>query len=84
MFQNKAHIGSSGSGMVGFDRGLKPEKVLGATDASGKLYYLLKWEGSNRCDLVHHEECHEKCPKLILKFLEDKLTWKASEPIHEG
>merc|ERR1712048_1013259 len=40
-------------GPTGFNRGLKPEKIMGATDATGKLYYLIKWEHSDRCDLAN-------------------------------
>ncbi|XP_014676952.1 PREDICTED: uncharacterized protein LOC106816831 [Priapulus caudatus] len=32
----------------GFAQGLRPERIIGATESSGELMFLMKWEGSNK------------------------------------
>lgn len=64
----------------GFERGLKPERIIGATDTSGELMFLMKWEGTDEADLVRSVDARSKCPQLIIEFYEKHLTWNnASE-----
>lgn len=58
-----------------FDSGLDPEKIIGATDISGQLAFLVQWKNSNKAMLIPSKLARQKCPQLVIDFYEERLAW---------
>ena len=43
---------------------MKPDKIIGATNEPGELFFLIKWQGSEEADLVAAKEANVKIPQV--------------------
>ncbi|XP_019876570.1 chromobox protein homolog 1-like [Aethina tumida] len=60
-------------------RWYEPEKIVGATNCSGKLMFVMKWVGKDEVDLVDSKEANEKCPHVVIKFYEERVRWRENK-----
>jgi len=54
---------------------MEPEKIIGATEYSGELMFLIKWKGMNKADLISAKIAKIACPQTVISYFEDRLTW---------
>ncbi|XP_003242161.1 chromobox protein homolog 1-like [Acyrthosiphon pisum] len=57
---------------------MTPEKILGATDESGQLMFLLKWKELEEAELIPAKEANLLCPRIVLDFYESRITWHSN------
>lgn len=56
----------------GFDRELELDEIVGATDYTGELMFLVRWKDCNELDLIPAIEVNEKSPQDVIKFYEKR------------
>merc|ERR1711970_1653396 len=59
----------------GFARGLQAEKIIGIRKEPEKMFFLIKWKGSDETDFVNAKEAKLKIPQIVIEFYEEKLNW---------
>uniref|UniRef100_A0A1B6DV90 Chromo domain-containing protein n=1 Tax=Clastoptera arizonana TaxID=38151 RepID=A0A1B6DV90_9HEMI len=67
------------NGHTGFEKGLEPEVILGATFHNSKLMFLMKWKGIQDYDLVCFKEARRVCPQIVIQFFEERLFFPKDE-----
>eukprot|EP00092_Neocalanus_flemingeri_P041352 GFUD01045026.1.p1 GENE.GFUD01045026.1~~GFUD01045026.1.p1 ORF type:complete len:169 (-),score=42.37 GFUD01045026.1:140-646(-) len=64
----------------GFSRGLTAEKIIGVRKEPEKMFFLIKWKGSEDTDFVNAKEVKLKIPQVVIEFYEEKLNWFKEDP----
>ncbi|KAE9525614.1 hypothetical protein AGLY_014141 [Aphis glycines] len=59
-----------------------PDKILGATDSSGKLMFLLKWKDTEEADLILADEANLMFPQIVIKYYQERLQWISRENLN--
>ncbi|KAL7736831.1 hypothetical protein ACLKA6_015671 [Drosophila palustris] len=73
--QQTGATGAENNKKFGFDRGVEALKIIGATNTSGKLMFLMTFKNSNKRELVPAKLANVMCPQLVIKFYEERLSW---------
>ncbi|XP_077286369.1 uncharacterized protein LOC143911370 [Arctopsyche grandis] len=60
----------------GFDRGLEPEKIVGTTNVTGELMFLIKWINCDELDLLSSKIVNQRVPGFVINYYENKLGWQ--------
>jgi len=68
----------------GFERGLEPDRIIGATERAGELMFLIKWQGCDEADIVPSKIANVRCPQVVIKFYEERLTWHSGDNEEDG
>ena len=56
----------------GFDRNLEIDRIVGSTDCTGSLLFLIKWMDCDEFDLLPATEVNTKSPLSVIQFYEQK------------
>lgn len=56
----------------GYERELEIDRIVGATDCTGDLMFLLKWKDCEEMDIIPASEVNLKNPEIVISFYEKK------------
>lgn len=63
----------------GFDRGEQVVRVLGASDVTGQLMFLVKFDENDSAEMIPSNICNVKCPQEVIQFYEERLVWHSDK-----
>lgn len=61
----------------GFERGHELNRIVGATDCTNALMFLVQWDNCEELDLLLASEVNEKSPQAVIAFYEQRTAINA-------
>lgn len=69
----------------GFDKGFTAQEIIGATEDSGQVLFLIKWkEEMQDYELIPSRIVNVRIPQMVIAFYEARLTWSSGAIGEEG
>ncbi|KAH8359239.1 hypothetical protein KR093_005295 [Drosophila rubida] len=62
----------------GYDRGLELAEIMGATDVTGEIKYLVRWKYCDEFDLVASALVSEKNPEMLIEYYEKMAPYTSN------
>ncbi|ALC48907.1 maker310 [Drosophila busckii] len=59
----------------GFERGLEPLEIVGATTKLDNVIFFMKWKYVERVELVNSKAAKLVCPQLVIRFYEKHIVF---------
>lgn len=61
----------------GYDRGCELSRIVGTTDCTNALMFLVQWDTCDELDLLLASEVNEKSPQAVIAFYEQRCAINA-------
>ncbi|ALC45993.1 HP1c [Drosophila busckii] len=59
----------------GYERGLDLAEIVGATDVTGEIKYLVRWQYCDEFDLVTSSQVSEKNPEMLIEYYQKRAPY---------
>lgn len=54
----------------------EPESIVGVTNSSGQITFLIKWKNMDVTDLISNKKANMLYPEVVIRFYEESIGWR--------
>jgi len=62
---------------------LEPERIIGATESSEEVMFVMKWKGTDEEDLVPAKKANVQCPAIVIQYYEERIIFHSSSYVED-